>query len=54
MKVEMTPEQWELRERKLVKAAMTNWLDASTSLMSTIALHLPSPRVSQKYRCPLL
>mmetsp|Transcript_13359 Transcript_13359/g.11233 ORF Transcript_13359/g.11233 Transcript_13359/m.11233 type:complete len:204 (-) Transcript_13359:1563-2174(-) len=54
MKVEMTPEQWELRERKLVKSAMTNWLDASTSLMSTIALHLPSPKVSQKYRCPLL
>jgi len=48
MKVEMTPEQWELRERKLVKSAMTNWLDASTSLMSTIALHLPSPKVSQK------
>jgi len=54
MKVELTPEQWELRERKLVKVALQHWIDASSSLMSTIALHLPSPRKSQKYRCPLL
>jgi len=54
MKVTLTPEQWELRERKLVKCALSQWLDASTSLMTCIALHLPSPKVSQKYRCPLL
>lgn len=47
MKVELTPEQWELKERKLVKVCLQNWIDASTSLMSTIALHLPSPKVSQ-------
>lgn len=48
MKVELTPEQWELRERKLVKVALQHWIDASSSLMNTIALHLPSPRKSQK------
>jgi elongation factor 2 len=54
MKVTLTPEQWELRERKLVKVALQHWIDASSSLMNCIALHLPSPKVSQKYRCPLL
>jgi elongation factor 2 len=48
MKVELTPEQWELRERKLVKVSLQHWLDAASSLMNCIALHLPSPRVSQK------
>jgi hypothetical protein len=54
MKVELTPEQWELRERKLVKVSLQHWLDAASSLMNCIALHLPSPKQSQKYRCPLL
>lgn len=54
MKVELLPEQWELKEKKLCKVVLHNWLDASKALMETIALHLPSPRQSQKYRCPLL
>mmetsp|Transcript_105580 Transcript_105580/g.227555 ORF Transcript_105580/g.227555 Transcript_105580/m.227555 type:complete len:89 (+) Transcript_105580:787-1053(+) len=54
MQVELTPEQWELKEKKLCKVVLHKWLDASDALMQTIATHLPSPRVSQKYRCPLL
>jgi len=54
MNVEITPEQWELKEKKLCKAVLHQWLDASDALMSVIAVHLPSPKVSQKYRCPLL
>jgi elongation factor 2 len=48
MKVELTPEQWELRERKLIKVCLQHWLDAASSLMDCMALHLPSPKVSQK------
>jgi len=54
MNVELTPEQWELKEKKLCKVVLHKWLDASDALMDVIATHLPSPRVSQKYRCPLL
>jgi len=48
MKVELLPEQWELKEKKLCKAVLHKWLDASEALMSVIAVHLPSPKVSQK------
>lgn len=54
MKVELTPDQLQLKDKKLCKAVLHKWLDASTALMNTIAVHLPSPKVSQKYRCPLL
>lgn len=48
MKVELLPEQWELKEKKLCKVVLHKWLDASDELMNAIAVHLPSPRVSQK------
>lgn len=48
MNVELTPEQWQLKEKKLCKVVLHRWLDASTALMDTIAVHLPSPKVSQK------
>jgi len=54
MGVELTPEQWELKEKKLCKIVLHKWLDCSEALMNTMVLHLPSPKVSQKYRTPLL
>lgn len=48
MNVELAPEQWELKEKKLCKAVLHKWLDASEALMSVIAVHLPSPKASQK------
>lgn len=54
MKVELAPDQWELKEKKLCKVVLHKWLDASEELMNCIAVHLPSPKVSQAYRCPLL
>jgi len=54
MNVELSPEQWDLREKKLCKVVLHKWLDSADSLMDTIAVHLPSPKVSQRYRTPLL
>jgi len=48
MKVELLPEQWELKEKKLCKAVLHKWLDCSYALMNCIAVHLPDPSVSQK------
>lgn len=48
MKVELTPDEWNLTEKKLCKVALHRWLDASKALMHCIAVHLPSPKVSQK------
>lgn len=48
MNVELTPEQFELKEKKLCKVVLHKWLDAADILMHTMSIHLPSPRVSQK------
>jgi len=48
MNVELLPEQWDLKEKKLCKAVLHKWLDCSDALMNCMAVHLPSPRVSQK------
>jgi len=54
MKIDLTPEQLELQAKKLCKVVLHTWLDASIALMNAVAIHLPPPNVSQKYRCPLL
>lgn len=36
MKVELLPEQWELKEKKLCKVVLHKWLDASDELMNEI------------------
>lgn len=48
MGVELTPEQWQLKDKKLIKVVLHNWLDCSKALMDTIAIHLPAPHIAQK------
>eukprot|EP00742_Colponemidia_sp_Colp-10_P027248 GILJ01033658.1.p1 GENE.GILJ01033658.1~~GILJ01033658.1.p1 ORF type:complete len:227 (-),score=18.41 GILJ01033658.1:56-736(-) len=42
------------QKRLLLKAAMTKFLPAADALLEMIILHLPSPRVAQKYRVETL
>lgn len=48
--VQLTGEEKELRQKKLLKAAMSKFLPAADALLEMLVLHLPSPRTAQKYR----
>merc|ERR1711981_298169 len=50
----LTHEENGFVEKTLMKAVMRNWLPAGETLLQMIAIHLPSPVASQKYRCELL
>merc|ERR1712166_431591 len=39
-----------LTSKPLMKRAMQIWINAADTLLSTIVMRLPSPRVAQKYR----
>ena len=52
--VTLTSEEKELRDKALVKRAMSKWLPAADALLEMIVLHLPSPVEAQKYRTDLL
>jgi len=43
-----------LTGKLLLKRVMTKWLPAADALLEMIVMHLPSPRVAQKYRCAVL
>ena len=40
--------------RKIAKAAMQKWLNASDSILEMVVLKLPSPKLAQKYRVKYL
>lgn len=40
----------ELSGKPLLKAILRKWIDASDALLEMMVLHLPSPRVAQRYR----
>ena len=48
--IKMESEDYELQGKKLMRKVMQKWINASMALIEMIILHLPSPRVSQKYR----
>jgi elongation factor 2 len=48
--VKLEPEEQELQGKKLLKAVMRKWIDASDAVLEMMILHLPSPKVAQKYR----
>ena len=50
MEIKLKPEDFELREKKLLKRIMQKWLNAADCLLETIVLHMPSPKFSQRYR----
>jgi len=42
-----------LKEGKhLLKLIMSRWINAAETVLEMMVLHLPSPKVAQKYRAP--
>jgi elongation factor 2 len=54
MGLNLTTEEKDLRQKKLLKAAMTKFLPAADTLLEMIVLHLPSPKKAQQYRVETL
>jgi len=52
--LELTQEDKLLSGKQLLKAVMSKWLPAADCLLEMMILHLPSPRVAQKYRTSYL
>lgn len=52
--LELTQEDKLLTDKHLLKAVMSKWLPAADCLLEMMVLHLPSPRVAQKYRTSYL
>ncbi len=53
--IKLSKTQWKLGiGRKLCKAIMQKWLNASESILEMVVLKLPSPRAAQKYRVKYL
>ncbi|XP_076009641.1 elongation factor 2b-like [Genypterus blacodes] len=52
--VKLDSEDKEKEGKPLLKAVMRRWLPAGEALLQMIAINLPSPVTSQKYRCELL
>ena len=50
LNIELKGEELELQGKYLMRKVMQKWIDASEALLEMIIIHLPSPRVSQKYR----
>ena len=52
--IELKGEDKDLQGKHLVRKVMQQWINASEALLEMIILHLPSPRVAQKYRTQYL
>ena len=50
IEIKLTSEERELQTKKLLKVIMQKWIDAADALLEMMVLHLPSPRVAQRYR----
>eukprot|EP00178_Gracilaria_changii_P002159 TRINITY_DN13229_c0_g1_i1.p1 TRINITY_DN13229_c0_g1~~TRINITY_DN13229_c0_g1_i1.p1 ORF type:complete len:154 (-),score=14.42 TRINITY_DN13229_c0_g1_i1:1463-1924(-) len=47
LEVKLVPEEQELKEKKLLKAVIRKWIDASVAILEMMVLHLPSPKEAQ-------
>ena len=47
-------EEKDLTGKALLKVVMSRWLNAADIILEMMVLHLPSPKVAQKYRGPYL
>ena len=54
LSIELTQEEKALTDKVLLKTVMSKWLPAADCLLEMMVLHLPSPRVAQKYRTSYL
>ena len=48
--IELKGDELELQGKKLMRKVMQKWINASEALIEMIILHLPSPKISKKYR----
>jgi len=54
LNINLTTEDRTKQGKLLLKACMQKWLPADQALMEMMIIHLPAPKVAQKYRCELL
>ena len=54
LSIELSQEDKALQGKQLLKSVMSKWLPAADCLLEMMVLHLPSPRVAQKYRTSYL
>lgn len=54
LEVELSQEDRALTGKHLLKAAMSKWLPAADCLLEMMVLHLPSPKIAQRYRTSYL
>merc|ERR1719399_1271374 len=47
---ELTSDEKDLRQKKLMKRCMQKWLPGHLALLEMMVLNLPSPKKAQKYR----
>jgi elongation factor 2 len=54
LKINIKSEERELVGKHLLKVVMSRWLNAADIILEMMVLHLPSPKVAQKYRADYL
>eukprot|EP00918_Siedleckia_nematoides_P041855 GHVU01091171.1.p1 GENE.GHVU01091171.1~~GHVU01091171.1.p1 ORF type:complete len:359 (+),score=87.33 GHVU01091171.1:84-1079(+) len=54
LNIKLKKEDLELRQKKLLKRTMQEWLPAHKALLEMMICHLPSPHAAQRYRAELL
>ena len=54
LNIQLELEEQELETKKLMKAVMRKWIDASDAILEMVVLHLPSPKEAQVYRAKYL
>lgn len=54
LNIKLNADDRKLKGKQLIKAVMSAWINMTDTLLEMAALHLPSPRAAQKYRCTYL
>jgi elongation factor 2 len=54
IEVALTSEEKDLKGKHLLKLILSRWINAADCLLEMIVLHLPSPKVAQRYRVTYL
>ena len=54
IEVEIKQEEKEVKGKALLKLILSRWINAADTILEMLVLHLPSPKVAQRYRGPYL